>query len=204
VRWFGNNTVRDAVVVLTGCACMVKWRNEFADPRMMMVTAFFGAVGVIMLAIGLRDHIRDAHGAPVWSSLLAVAAGCVGFYFHLFLPIGWAPILPPGWAMRYSQGFNAALITAGIGNLLLEASAWRWHAGYSACIVGDSAKDTQISELKSHVSEMEEMLREPGARRAILKARHVDSHPRASETEKAQLTMKFQKASSLLERLGID
>jgi hypothetical protein len=204
VRWFGNNPVRDAIVLLTAVACFGIWRDEFPDPRILAGAGALGLLAMMTLVFGLRDHLRSGAGAPVWSSLLAVAAGSAGFYYHLFLPTDWTPLLHPGWAMRYSQGFNAALIASGVVNLLLEASAWRWHAGYSACVVGDSAKDTQIAELKSHITELEDMVREPGARRAILKARHVDSHPRASEMEKAQLTMKFQRASSLLERLGID
>jgi hypothetical protein len=77
----------------------------------LWVTVVVG--GVVLLAAGIRENLQDGHGAPVPSSLAAIAACAIAIHKHWYLP-----------ELHYlTRGFYVALIAASCANLCMAYAA---------------------------------------------------------------------------------
>jgi hypothetical protein len=202
-------------------ALVVAFLNAPTHPPLALVIwAAVIATGLVMLCIGIYEHLHDGDSAPVPLSVLAMIVCGAAMHFGWYLPRDWGVL----W-MRSSQGFYVAVISAGGANLLVAVSALIWNFGFSAAIghvtlhgpaggyspqwqdVNRHAAEIEdlrgkYQDLLARNNELEAILRFPDVRRSILKVLHPDTQPRASDGERRQLTERFQKASAVLNSLG--
>jgi hypothetical protein len=185
-------------------------------------------VGMFLTFTGIRPALEEGGEASTWlTSLAAIGGGSALLAFGLHLPESWGPVLSVG-----SVGGEVALIAGGVMNAALDLGSMAWWSGYFAAAINprnaapgfDDSPLQEVIERQAHTIEalrserdqlageiarigapahdLQEVLKFPGVRKAVLKALHRDSHPGLPFTEAKAFDARFQKASAVFARLG--
>lgn len=175
------------------------------------------------LLTGIMPALEEGDDAPTWmASLASIGGGIAALAFFG----QW-----PGLLWSSVNGLAVAAISFGAANVALSLAARGYEAGYVAglgragvvppqfdlgqwqevidrqavAIAGLTAERDRLAYDLARVGpparELQEVLRWPDVRKAVLKVLHRDSHPGVGEVEARDYDRRFQKASAIYERL---
>jgi hypothetical protein len=148
-------------------------------------------------------------------TLAATAGGAAA------LSLGWYPLADWGsaWVLG-TKGLYVSAIASGAADITLAVGAHVWQAGFDAGLSFDPCeweaalerKDAEIALLRSDRNELsrklanardvEELLRFPGVRHAVVKALHRDAHPGISEIDARACDERLKKALAVFEHIA--
>ena len=180
-------------------------------PFLLVVWAAFAFAALVLIGVGLRATLIGNEDVPVRSWLIA-ATICAAL-------LGWCWSLPGAW-MLTARGFCIATIAAAAANACLALRLTIWESGYwvgrasteygepdrrhADAIASLTAERDRLAGELAKVSaspgELAAFVEILGGRRKVLAWLHPDRAQ--GEAAKQAATMRFQKAASMLNRIG--